>query len=181
MLSQTEATRTIDYTFLSSQVLDHGATPTLILGLGNPILSDDGIGVHVAEAVLARLPADAPVLCTEVSVGGLLLMEAMIGYERVILIDALYPGTLPGRIHRMTLDDLRAISPTEHSNSPHDTGLLTALDMAARMGLALPSDITIFAIEVENIIDFSSEMTPAVAAALPLVTEAVLAEIGYLV
>lgn len=151
---------------------------TLVLGLGNPILTDDGVGVRVAEEVLARLPVDTPIDCTEVSVGGLLLMETMLGYERVILIDALYPckGD-PGTIHRMTLADLQAISPTEHSTSPHDTSLITALEMGRRMGLPLPEDITIYAIEVENILDFGDTPTPAVARAIPQVTAAVLEEL----
>jgi hydrogenase maturation protease len=53
---------------------------TLILGLGNPILTDDGVGVLVAEQVRARLPEDTHIDITEVSVGGLTLMETMIGY-----------------------------------------------------------------------------------------------------
>lgn len=152
---------------------------TLVLGLGNPILTDDGIGVWVAEAIAARLPADLPIDCAEVSVGGLLLMEAMLGYERVILIDALYPARgQPGTIHRMTLEDLRAISPTEHSTSPHDTSLLTALALGQRMGLPLPTEITIYAVEVANITDFGDTPTPAVAHAIPQVIDAVLEELG---
>ncbi len=152
---------------------------TLVLGLGNPILTDDGVGVWVAEAIAARLPPDLPIDCTEVSVGGLLLMEAMLGYERVILIDALYPDHgQPGAIHRMTLEDLRAISPTEHSTSPHDTSLLTALALGQRMGLPLPTEITIYAVEVANIIDFGDTPTPAVAHAIPQVIDAVLEELG---
>lgn len=151
---------------------------TLVLGLGNPILTDDGVGVRVAEEVAARLPADSPIECIEVSVGGLMLMEAMLGYERVILIDALYPGAHPGTIHRMTLDDLRAMSFTEHSNSPHDTNLITALDMAQRMDLPIPAEITIYGVEVENIDEFGDEPTPAVANAIPIVTAAVLTDLG---
>jgi hydrogenase maturation protease len=151
---------------------------TLILGLGNPILTDDGVGVRVAEAVKDCLPPDAPIDITEVSVGGLTLMETMIGYERVILIDAIQQaGSRPGAFRRMTLDDLRAISPTQHSASPHDASLITALQMGERMGLALPREITIFAVQVENVTDFSDQPTPAVAAAIPRVTAAVLAEI----
>ena len=61
---------------------------TLILGLGNPILTDDGVGVLVVEEVRSRLPKDTPIDITEVSVGGLTLMESMSGYDRVILVDA---------------------------------------------------------------------------------------------
>lgn len=153
---------------------------TLILGLGNPILTDDGVGVLVAEEVRARLPEDTPIDITEVSVGGLTLMETMIGYDRVILVDAFQrlDGCSPGKIHKMSLDDLRAISPTQHSASPHDASLVTAIETGHRMGLHLPQDITIFAIEVENVMDFSDRPTPSVAAVIPQVTEAVLKEIA---
>ena len=159
---------------------------TLVLGLGNPILTDDGVGVRVAEAVRAALPADTPIDVSEVSVGGLRLMERMVGYERVILIDALYnpgdrPGSAqcnPGAVHRMTLADLQAISPTQHSASAHDTSLVTALEMGQRMDLPLPEELIIYAIEVENIIDFGDEPTPAVAQAIPGVAAAVLGELN---
>jgi hydrogenase maturation protease len=153
---------------------------TLVLGLGNPILTDDGVGVLVAEEVRARLPEDTSIDITEVSVGGLTLMETMIGYERVILVDAFQrlDGCCPGKVHKMSLEDLRSISPTQHSASPHDTSLVTALETGQRMGLQLPHDITIFAIEVENVMDFSDRPTPSVAAIIPQVTEAVLNELA---
>ena len=81
-------------------------------------------------------------------------------------------------MRRMTLDDLRAISPTQHSASAHDTTLVTALDSGRAMGLHLPSEIVIFAITVANVMDFSEEMTPAVGAVIPQVVTAVLNELG---
>ncbi len=175
---------------------------TLVLGLGNPILTDDGVGVRVAEAVLSALNGEqtgqqfggwgsaAPFLCSapqahkidvqEVSVGGLTLMETMLGYDQVILVDAFeQEGMAPGTIQRMTLDDLRTVSPTQHSASPHDASLVTAFDLGQRMGLPLPaaSQIVIFAIGVENVLDFGDQPTPAVAAAIPVVASAVLAEL----
>jgi len=151
---------------------------TLVLGLGNPILTDDGVGVLVAEAIRASLPLDVPIDIAEVSVGGLTLMESMIGYDRVILIDALQHGDVkPGTIHRLTLEDLKTINPTQHSASPHDASLITALEAGQRMGLPLPQEITIYAIEVENITDFNDQPTPAVAASIPKVTAMVLEEI----
>jgi len=151
---------------------------TLVLGLGNPILTDDGVGVLVAEAIRASLPLDVPIDIAEVSVGGLTLMESMIGYDRVILIDALQHGDVkPGTIHRLTLEDLKTINPTQHSASPHDASLITALEAGQRMGLPLPQEITIYAIEVENITDFNDQPTPAVAASIPKVTAMVLGEI----
>lgn len=158
---------------------------TLVVGLGNPILTDDGVGVKVAFAVEALLAGDSSVTMeqnitiTEASVGGLRLMEMMIGYDRVILIDALavQNGTRPGRVHRLTLDDLRNISPTQHSASAHDTSLITALDAGECLDLQLPKEIVIYAIEVENVTDFNDKPTAAVADAVPKAAAAVLSEL----
>ncbi len=150
---------------------------TLIVGLGNPILSDDGVGVKVAYAVEEALSPNIPenMTITEASVGGLRLMELVEGYDRVILIDAIMTTEHDyGTIHRMTLHDLREITPTVHSASAHDTSLVTALDAGEQMGLHMPKEFDIIAVEVENVMDFSLEPTLAVAAAIPIVTEMVL-------
>jgi hydrogenase maturation protease len=157
---------------------------TLVIGLGNPILTDDGVGVKVAYELERFFGPNIPenLTITEASVGGLRLMELMIGYDKVILIDAIMTrgDDKPGSIHRMTLDDLREISPTQHSASAHDTTLVTAIDAGRSMGFHLPKYFSIFAVEVEKVLDFSEESTPAVAAAIPKVTAAVLKEIEIL-
>jgi hydrogenase maturation protease len=155
---------------------------TLIVGLGNPILTDDGVGVLVAEAIKTRLAQTAAdkITVTESSRGGLHLMEMMIGYDRLILIDALtniHAGH-PGQIHRLSLDDLRSISPTQHSSCAHDTSLITALDVGRALGYGLPDDIVVYGIGVRNVVDFGEVPTPAVAKAIPLAVERVLAELG---
>jgi hydrogenase maturation protease len=82
-----------------------------VLGIGNPILSDDGVGVLVAEAVRTHLPDDTPIDITEVSVGGLSLMEAMVGFDRVILVDAYQSENgKPGTIHKLSPEDLDAVT-----------------------------------------------------------------------
>jgi hydrogenase maturation protease len=154
---------------------------TLVLGLGNPILTDDAVGIRVAEAVAAALaaaPEQSAVAVTTAGVGGLALMEQLIGYDRAILIDALWRADqAPGELLRMGLDDLAALRPTEHSVSPHDTSLSVALALGQQMGLPLPTQIIIYAIAVQNILDFGAEPTPSVAAAIPRATAAVLAEL----
>ena len=153
-------------------------TKTIVVGLGNPILTDDGVGVKVAYEVEYRLGENiqAHLTITEASVGGLRLMELLEGYDRAIIIDAIQTnnGYKPGTIYQMTLDDLREISPTQHSSSAHDTSLITALDAGRHMGMKLPEDIIIFAVEVSNILDFNEKPTPAVADAIPKVTEMVI-------
>ena len=151
---------------------------TIVIGLGNPILSDDGVGVKVAYAVEEALSPNIPenLTITEASVGGLRLMELLVGYDRVILIDAIMTrnGHDYGHIHELTLEDLREITPTEHSTSSHDTSLVTALDAGVQLGLHMPKEFEIIAVEVENVMDFSNDPTLAVAAAIPIVTEMVL-------
>lgn len=150
----------------------------LILGLGNPILTDDGIGVLVAESLRPDV-TDPSVEIEELSVGGLTLMERMVGYDRAILVDALMTGRdAPGTVRRLTLEDLREMSVTQHSASVHDATLVTALDVGRRAGMALPAELVIVAIEVENVMDFGDAPTPAVAAALPVAREAVLRELA---
>jgi hydrogenase maturation protease len=105
-------------------------------------------------------------------------MESMIGYDRVILIDAIQQENCsPGSVRRLTLSDLKAISPTQHSTSPHDANLITALELGQKMGFPIPHDVIIYAIEVNNVSDFNEQPTPEVAAAIPAVTDAVLKEI----
>ncbi len=154
---------------------------TIIIGLGNPILSDDGVGVLAAQALAAIIDAEnrPEVTITEASVGGLRLMEMMVGYDRAILIDAYTAGEdPPGTVRRLTLAGLEAASATQHSASDHDTNLVTALDTGRRMGFSLPGELVIYAVRAANIADFSSEPTPSVAAAIPIVTAAVLTELA---
>ncbi len=137
------------------------------------------MGVKVAYAVEEALSPNIPenITITEASVGGLRLMELMIGYDRVILVDAIMTqnGYDSGFIHQLSLNDLREITPTEHSASAHDTSLVTALDAGERMGLHMPKEFNIIAVEVENVMDFSDDPTPAVAEAIPIATKMVLA------
>lgn len=156
---------------------------TLIIGLGNPILTDDGVGVKIARELekLVDLDAHPELTITEASAGGIRLMETMLGYDLVVLIDAylLDPEkTTPGKIHKLSLDDLRTVTPTQHSSSPHDTSVVIALDAAEKLGYQVPTEFMIYAIEVINILDFSETPTPAVAQSIPVVVEMILDDLN---
>ena len=149
---------------------------TLVLGLGNTILSDDGVGIHVAQAAAAQCQQD-DVIFAEASVGGMRLLEVISGYERVIMVDAIQtPNGKPGDIYRLHPHDLRA---SLHSGSTHDLALPGALALGQSLGMMLPDDenLIIIAIEVEDVLTFGEECTPAVAEAVPRAVEAVLAEL----
>jgi len=152
----------------------------LVLGLGNTILTDDGVGIHVVRAVASRITHHASrsdVTFAEASVGGLRLLDVIAGYERVIMVDAIQTRDgKPGDIYRLHPNDLRA---SLHSGSTHDFSLPGALALGRGMGLMLPDDeaIVIIAIEVEDVLTFGETCTPAVAAAIPRAVEMVLAEL----
>lgn len=151
---------------------------TLIIGLGNPILTDDGIGIWVARAVREALPSDADVDIRELSVGGLTLMEHMIGYERVILIDAIMTQDgEPGTVRRLTLSQLGG---TLNTASSHDVSLPLALEAGRRLDAALPPDeaIHIVAIEALEVLGFNDACTEPVAAAIPVAVQTVLSILG---
>jgi hydrogenase maturation protease len=143
---------------------------TLIIGLGNPILGDDGVGWKVAEKISDQLLVEVD--C--VSLGGLSLMERMVGYQRVILVDSMETGQNPeGSVRVFPLEALS--NPfAGHSTAVHDTSLMTALEMGRKMGLNLPESVTVVAIEARNVYDFSEELSPPVAQAVPEAVRAVM-------
>jgi hydrogenase maturation protease len=146
---------------------------TLIIGLGNPILRDDAVGLHVARRVREALGDRPEVEVIEESVGGLRLMERMVGFDRAVLIDAICSSRTPGTVLTVDPRDMR----TQHSASSHDVNLPTALALGRRTGARLPADdqIQIIAIEASDVETFGEDMTEAVAAAVPRAVERVLA------
>jgi len=145
---------------------------TLILGLGNPIVTDDSVGLRVIEVLTTRLADRPDVEVSEDYWGGLRLMERMIGFDRAIVVDAIQTGAPPGTIHRLTPDGIA----TQRSASAHDMNLATALEFGRQAGMHLPENnrIRLVGIEAEDILTFSEQCTPAVQAAIPRAVEAVL-------
>ncbi len=144
---------------------------TLVIGLGNPLISDDSVGLRVAQHLRTRLAHCPDVDVTEDYWGGLRLMERMIGYQRAIVVDAICTGAPPGTIHHLTPDMLA----TQRSASAHDVNLPTALAFGRHAGAQLPDDanVRLVGIEALDVVNFSERCTPAVTAAIPLVVEEV--------
>jgi hydrogenase maturation protease len=173
----------------------------LVLGLGNPILGDDGVGWRVVEAAQEawrRGTDERPTTNDEsissfvirptgmhrdpsstvefdfVSLGGLALMERLVGCDRAILVDAIQTrGGVPGAIYRLTLDDL----PTLHADAIHDASLKAALAVGQQLGARLPQEIVVIGIEAVDLWDFSESLSPQVAASVPRGAEMVLNEL----
>lgn len=145
---------------------------TLVIGLGNPIVSDDSVGLRVAQCLESILNDRGDVDVAEDHWGGLRLMERMVGYDRAIVIDAICTGAAPGTIHRLAPDAI----PTQRSASAHDVNLSTALAFGRRAGAHLPADedIRLVGIEAEDVINFGDRCTLAVEAAIPRAVEEVI-------
>jgi hydrogenase maturation protease len=145
---------------------------TLVLGLGNPILRDDAVGLLVAERLKPLLADQSDIEVDLDYWGGLRLMERMVGFDRAIVIDAIRSGAEPGTLQILSPGEL----PTQRSSSAHDVNLLTALKLGRQAGAVLPVNerITLLAIEAVDTTNFGEELTPEVAAAIPEAIQTVL-------
>ncbi len=145
---------------------------TLVLGLGNPILSDDSIGLRVVQELRTRLGEVPDIEVSEDYWGGLRLMERLIGFDRAIIIDAIQTDAEPGTIHLLSPNDI----PTQRSASAHDVNLPTALELGRQAGAQLPhvSEILIVGVEAADVQTFDESLTPEVEGAVPQAVEAVL-------
>jgi len=148
---------------------------TIIIGLGNPIVSDDSVGIKVSRELKGRLNGYDGIDIAEAYAGGIRLMDVMVGYEKAIIVDAIVTGSfVPGTIHSLSISDLVS---TRNIVSTHDTNLSTALEMGRMLGLSLPSEIDIWGIEAMDVETFSEELTEDVANAVPLVIQKIIDEL----
>ena len=150
---------------------------TLVAGLGNPILGDDGVGWVVARKVEEKLGSNHPAIEVECyALAGISLMEQMIGFQRVILIDSLNTGKYTqGEVVTFTLDSLEDLT-FGHSASAHDLSLKQALLMGRGMNAELPDDqqVYVVAIEARHVYDFMESLTPEIEASVPIAVQEVL-------
>ena len=146
---------------------------TLVVGLGNPLLGDAGAGCRVAAAIARRLPEAAPVEVTCLSLGGIGLMEHLIGCDHVILVDALEMDAPPGSISVLKLSQLPNYSGFR-IHGAHDVSLQKAMELGKDMGAHLPDDVVIVGIATERIHAFSECLSPPVEQVVPVAVNIVL-------
>jgi hydrogenase maturation protease len=147
---------------------------TLVLGLGNPLLGDDAVGLRVASRLRERLAGRADVDVLEEEAGGLRLMERLTGYDRAVLLDACVTGGRPGTIRRLDAGE----NVTQRTAVAHGIDLPRALALGRSLGLPMPGSVRVVAIEAESVLEFRETMTPAVEAAIEPAVAAVLEEVG---
>jgi hydrogenase maturation protease len=150
-------------------------TRRIVIGLGNPILGDDGFGWVVAE--LIRQTIDQQLASVDIecfALGGLSLMERLIGYDEAILIDAIQLGDSPvGTLQTLPLEDIPD-HVVGHLYSSHDTSLKNAIQIGESLGARLPQRITIVGVETSSVYEFSEELSEPVKSAVPAAVQMVL-------
>ncbi len=137
--------------------------PTVIVGLGNEIAGDDGVGIWVAQKLEELLQDHPEVQVVSLPWAGFALLDAMVGRHRAAIVDCLctelYP---PGTIVRLTENDFRG---SVRLNSFHDINFVTLLELGRKMGWSLPEKIAIWGIEGAVLNEFKQELSPVVQAA----------------
>lgn len=145
----------------------------LILGLGNPLLGDEGIGVRVVEE-LRELELPAGVEAVVGGTAGMGLIGLMEGYQRVIIVDAADMGQPPGQVIRFTPAEAR-FNTVESPLSLHQMGVGEMLDLAEALEMA-PAELIIIGIQPARI-EEGAELSPEVEGAIPRVIRIILDEL----
>lgn len=148
----------------------HPTAPLVIIGLGNEIAGDDGIGIHVAQVLRRRLWGVPDVDVVALPWAGLALVDTLRGRRRAAIVDCLTSGKHPpGTVLRL---DEKGIEGSVRLNSFHDIAFPTAMALGRQMGWDMPDHVAIWGVEAERVGIFHEGLSPGVAAAVePLIDD----------
>ena len=151
---------------------------TLILGIGNSILGDDGIGVCVAQELDARIKNEN-VDIRDVSVDGLNLLEIIVGYDKLVVVDAIMTeGGDVGEIFRLKPE--RISDPSRSAISPHHFNLVTTLEIGKKLfPNEMPEEVVVYAVKAENVTSVTEKMTKKMRLAVPKVVRLIMEELDH--
>jgi hydrogenase maturation protease len=144
---------------------------TILVGVGNAVLTDDSVGIQVARMAGERLSGRTDVDVREACLGGMELMESLVGYDRAIIVDAMRGGGVPGTVYRSSAE---AMFESRNSGCAHNATLGDALEIGRAVGLSLPARVEIVGIEPADVTTFGESLTPAVRDAVPSVVNELL-------
>jgi len=149
---------------------------TIVLGVGNKILGDDGVGLHVVNELKKYIKNNSNVTIDEAATGGMNLLDLLLGYEKAIIVDAVKSDDAKiGEIKRITLGDFD----TMHSCNPHDVSLIEAIELAKKMGEdRIPKEIIIIGIMMKQLpCEFKETLSKKISSAVPKAVELTLNEL----
>jgi hydrogenase maturation protease len=142
----------------------------LIIGVGNLLLGDEGVGVHIVEKLMEMsLPPGVEVV--DGGTGGISLLNLMEGADKVIIVDAVLGGGAPGEIYVVGKD--RLMNGKIKFFSLHELDLLSALRIGNELG-KLPPELVLVGVEPRNYGEFNMELSPEVRAVVPKVIKVIL-------
>ena len=151
-------------TSLKAALLMSQEHPILILGLGNTILSDDGVGVYVVRRVRELLAPDEAIDVQEAEVAGLILLDLLAHRRACVVVDAvLLPDAAPGSVHLFELGDFAS---TTHLCGAHQLDLPNAVALGRSLGQRMPDRIEVIAIQVADVQTLGERCTPTVEASI---------------
>jgi hydrogenase maturation protease len=142
---------------------------TLVLGLGNDLFGDDGVGIHIVDR-LSQESKDFPgVEFVSCSLSGLALLDLFIGYDNLIIVDTIKrKDPVPGTIHTLNAMDLRHIP----GPSPHYVSIPQTIEIGRQTGLKVPDSIEIIAVEAINMYELGEGLSSEMQESLPKIMEA---------
>jgi hydrogenase maturation protease len=156
---------------------------TLLLGLGNELYGDDGVGIHVVRKIKEAAAKKEPsvpvfenVVVEECSLSGLALLDVIVGYDRLVLVDTIERASpVPGRVHLLEEEHIRAVP----GPSPHYVSIPQMIELGRKLGLHVPSRIRVVAVEAKNIHQLGEGLSLEMEESIPAIIqsiEAVLAQ-----
>lgn len=138
----------------------------LLLGLGNEIRGDDGIGIVVTRKIRENLQNSDFIDIKDTEEMGLSLLDFISGYEELILIDSVQTKkVLPGTIHELDEKDLKSL----RGLPPHFVGISETIAIGKTLGIKIPSKIKIFAIEVKDPYTITTTITNDLSKKVPYI------------
>ena len=144
---------------------------TLILGIGNPILTDDGVGIKIARKIKEGNP-ELEVI--ETSEAGIALLDLITGYDKLVIIDSIKTGQeKPGEVYKLRLEDLK---PAVDSASSHGVDIATAFELGRGLGYRMPKYISLYAVEIKDNTTFGEDCTEEVEERIPFIISQIIEE-----
>jgi hydrogenase maturation protease len=136
---------------------------TLLLGLGNDILTDDAIGLMIAGELREELGGSG-IEVIQTAEMGLSLLDLIAGYRNVVLVDAVLTNRAPpGHLHEFDAEQLSVLP----AISPHFLGVGEMLAVGRQLGMQMPDCVRILAVEVLDPFTVGASLTPELSRALP--------------
>ena len=134
--------------------------PVVVLGLGNPLMADEGIGVYLVERLMESAAEHPAVDLVDAGTGGLSILYQIEGRRKAVVIDCAFMDEPPGAIRRFTPEEVRSTKVLAHQ-SLHEADLMRIIAMARQLGPA-PDEIVIFGIQPERV-EFSQGLSRTLA------------------